>query len=259
MRFTDQIGHRIDVPTRPVRIVSLVPSQTELLFDLGLDEEVIGITKFCVHPKTWFRTKQRVGGTKTPKLDLIESLKPDLILANKEENRKEDIEHLLKIAPVWCSDILSLEEAFEMIRDVGQLVGKANASIELIGQIKEQFRALQQFKPRRALYFIWKDPLMVAGKGTFIDSVLAYAGFENAAENLNGRYPEITAEEVNALSTDVLLFSSEPFPFTGKHMEEMRSLFDAFTCLEVDGELFSWYGSRLLKTPEHLAFIQNQL
>src|ERR1700741_3198050 len=110
MHFIDQTGRKISIPQIPQRIISLVPSQTELLFDLGLDKEVVGITKFCVHPPEWFQTKTRVGGTKQLKIDLIKQLQPDLIIANKEENVKEQIEELEKHFPVWISDVNNLED-----------------------------------------------------------------------------------------------------------------------------------------------------
>jgi ABC-type Fe3+-hydroxamate transport system substrate-binding protein len=113
--YTDQLGRSIQLAAVPSRIISLVPSQTELLYSLGLDQQVVGITKFCVHPNTWFREKTRVGGTKTIKMDVIQQLQPDLIIANKEENVKEQIEELARHYPVWTSDINDLSDAFDMM------------------------------------------------------------------------------------------------------------------------------------------------
>ncbi len=114
--FTDQTGREVSIPSHPQRIISLVPSQTELLFDLGLEEQVAGITKFCVHPEKWFRSKTRIGGTKNIKSALIHQLQPDLIIANKEENVKEQVEELAAHYPVWVSDIHDLQSALDMIR-----------------------------------------------------------------------------------------------------------------------------------------------
>src|SRR5438105_265149 len=121
--FTDQLGNQLHIDQHPRRIVSLVPSQTELLFDLGLQEEVIGITKFCVHPYHWHQTKTRVGGTKDIKLEVIDQLKPDLVIANKEENTREQITSLQSLYPVWISDVNTLQDALEMIRSIGEITG----------------------------------------------------------------------------------------------------------------------------------------
>ena len=122
--YPDQTGHSINLTAIPKRIISVVPSQTELLFDIGLDEEVIGITKFCVHPEQWFRTKKRVGGTKQLNIDIINSLKPDLIIANKEENTREEISLLQSKYHVWTSDIGHLNDALCMIYDIGSITVK---------------------------------------------------------------------------------------------------------------------------------------
>ena len=111
--FTDQTGRKITLDKPPHRIISLVPSQTELLYDLGLHNEVIGITKFCVHPQEWFQHKTRVGGTRQINIDIIHELRPDLIIANKEENVKEQVEELAGYYPVWISDVKHLEAAYE--------------------------------------------------------------------------------------------------------------------------------------------------
>src|SRR6185437_6810940 len=123
--FTDMMGNKVVLNYPPRRIISLVPSQTELLYDLGLDGTVVGITKFCVHPNEWFRNKKRVGGTKTLHLNIIEELQPDLIIANKEENTREQIETLSTAYPVWVSNIQTISDGLDMIRKVGELVGKS--------------------------------------------------------------------------------------------------------------------------------------
>src|SRR4051812_11307667 len=121
-RFTDQMGNAVELEGPPSRIVSLVPSQTELLFYLGLDKEVAGITKFCIHPAEMFHSKPRVGGTKKYDFEKIRQLAPDLIIGNKEENEQKQVEELQKLYPVWMSDIRNLADALQMIRSVGELV-----------------------------------------------------------------------------------------------------------------------------------------
>lgn len=253
--FADQMGRVIEISTPPRRIISLVPSQTELLFYLGLDQEVVGLTKFCVHPRTQFKSKPRVGGTKKYNFEKIRSLQPDLIIGNKEENDQEQIEALAKEFPVWMSDILNLEEALEMIDSIGQLVGKESKAEILIEKIILQFNQLQKDisvkkeKPKTA-YFIWKNPMMVAASQTFINEMLQIAGFENIFGHLN-RYPQITEEELAAARPEVILLSSEPFPFKAKHVKEIKEICPNAVIQLVDGELFSWYGNRLLLATDY--------
>jgi len=250
--FTDQLGRDISFNYPPRRIISLVPSQTELLFDLGLDEEVIGITKFCIHPKDKFKSKAKVGGTKNINLERIRSLKPDLIIGNKEENDQNQIEELMKEFPVWMSDILVLEDALKMIEQVGILTGRTEKSELIASNIKKRFEELESVNAGnlRVAYFIWKDPYMLAGKNTFIDNILRRAGFDNAL-NIN-RYPEVSLEQLEKLNPEVIFLSSEPYPFKDEHVQKMKTKFPDSKVIIVDGELFSWYGSRLLHTPDYL-------
>lgn len=257
--FTDMMGRQVQVPFPPKCIVSLVPSQTKLLADLGLDAEVVGITKFCVHPEAWFRNKTRVGGTKQLHLDRIRALQPDLIIGNKEENVKEQVEQLAEEFPVWMSDVTDFESALKMIESVGALVGRAEKGRELSAAIRRAFSSLRQNRPAvRAAYFIWRKPWMVAGGDTFIHHMMALAGFENVFAHLK-RYPEVGAAEVKAAQPDVLLLSSEPYPFKEKHLAEARALADNCRTLLVDGEMFSWYGSRMLMAADYLANLRSQL
>lgn len=245
--FIDQTGRKISLEHTPVRIISLVPSQTELLFDLGLREEVVGITKFCVHPEEWFRTKTRVGGTKQLNLDKIRELQPDLIIANKEENVKEQIEELARQFPVWTSDVNTIEDAYQMIGQVGLLTAKEKAAAEIIQQIRNAFSELSPLKNSLLTsYLIWRDPYMTAGGDTFIHSMMEAAGFSNLFADQK-RYPEITLEELRAANCQLLLLSSEPFPFKQKHVDELQPQLPGTNIQLADGEMFSWYGSRMIK------------
>jgi ABC-type Fe3+-hydroxamate transport system substrate-binding protein len=257
--FTDQTGVSITLEKTPSRIISLVPSQTELLYDLGLDKEVAGITKFCVHPQEWFRNKARVGGTKQVKMDIIHSLQPDLIIANKEENVKEQVEELARQYPVWTSDIQNLEEALEMIKQIGIITDKETKANNIIAQIKNNFSQLTipQSKLRTA-YLIWQKPYMTVGSDTFIHAMLQSAGFENIFKHQT-RYPEITIEELHTANCELLLLSSEPFPFKQKHIDELQPLLPHTKILLADGEIFSWYGSRLLQAPSYFHQLYSML
>lgn len=254
--FIDMTGHSVEINFPLQRIVSLVPSQTELLYDLGLEDEVVGITKFCVHPASWFREKKRIGGTKSVNIDLVKSLRPDLILANKEENTKEQIQELSRSLPVWTSDIQTLNDALCMIRNVGVLTGTMNRAMAIDKEIKNSFRNLKRSpSARRVAYLIWRDPYMCAGGDTFISDMIVNMGWENVFAN-EKRYPTVDAEELRQLDIDLVLLSSEPFPFKEDHITEIGNILPNAEVKLVDGEMFSWYGSRMLYSPnyfQHLA------
>lgn len=251
MVFRDQLGRTINLDRTPKRIVSLVPSQTELLYTLGLDTEVAGITKFCVHPLTWFRTKPRVGGTKQVHIEKVKELSPDLIIANKEENLESDIHELMKICPVWVSDVETLEDAYEMILGIGQVTGRELAARQLTENIGKAFSTIKKTEAGiSAVYFIWRDPWMVAGGGTFINDMLARCGIRNVFAHLP-RYPVVTPAEIKATEARWLLLSSEPYPFSEKHIAELKEQVPGVEIRLVDGEMFSWYGSRLLQAPAY--------
>jgi ABC-type Fe3+-hydroxamate transport system substrate-binding protein len=254
---TDQMGRSLTLNTRPQRIVSLVPSQTELLFDLGLREEVVGITKFCIHPAEFYKTTPKIGGTKQFKLEVIEQLQPDLILGNKEENYADGIYALAEKYPVWMSDILNWQDALAMIRTVGGLVGKTTQALAMAAEIEAQFASLSPLQPfRKAAYFIWRKPWMVAGGDTFINEMMQKIGLHNVFASLPARYPALSAEEMAAYSPEVVLLSSEPYPFQAKHIAELQALFPKAQFQLVDGEMFSWYGSRLLYAAKYLQNLQ---
>jgi len=250
IQVLDQVGRLIQLQVYPKRIISVVPSQTELLFDLGLTEEVVGITKFCVHPEAWFRQKTKVGGTKTLKLDVIHSLNPDLIIANKEENTQEQIEVLAQQYPVWISDVVDLQSAYEMIKSIGSLTNKIEKAGEIISVIQKDFTTIQNEKqstdpkPRTA-YLIWKDPYMTVGGDTFINEMLKACGLQNVYDHLT-RYPLISIDDLQQANCQILLLSSEPYPFTEKHIAELNTKLPGTKILLADGEILSWYGSRLL-------------
>ena len=255
-KIVDQLGIELNIPVKPLRIVSLVPSQTELLFDLGLDKHIVGVTKFCIHPEG-ARTKTLIGGTKNFKFDIIESLRPDLIIGNKEENDKEGILSLRKKYPVWMSDIVSLDDALSMIRSIGELTSAQTKSETIIYSIIAGFSTLSPFPSRRCLYLIWKNPWMAAGKNTFIDSMLSTISLINCINT--ERYPQLSDQDIIALSPEVIFLSSEPYPFKEKHIQELKTLVPVAQIILVDGELFSWYGSRLMKSPSYFNSLRDQL
>lgn len=245
--FKDQMKRTIRLEEIPRRIVSLVPSQTELLYDLGLNEEVVGITKFCIYPEIWFKSKQRIGGTKSLQIAKIRSLNPDLIIGNKEENTKEQIEELLEVAPVWMSDVNTIQDAFEMIQLIGDLSEKTEEANLWLAQINSNFSKIKKnLKGKTVLYFIWKDPDYVVGSNTFINAMIESTGLINFCKE--GRYPEVKSTDVDP---DFIFLSSEPFPFKDEHIKGFQEKFPSSKIILVDGEMFSWYGTRMALFPAY--------
>jgi ABC-type Fe3+-hydroxamate transport system substrate-binding protein len=255
---TDARDRSVALDAPPQRIVSLVPSQTELLADLGLDEEVVGLTRFCVHPPRWKAEKQTVGGTKNVNVDRVRALAPDLVLANLEENTQEDVEALDAFAPVYVTDVADVDDALAMIRTVGALVGRSERAEEIAQEIERGFAGLAALPPLRVAYLIWRDPWMTVGGDTFIHDVLRRASFENVFGDRT-RYPKMTAEEIAAAEPEVIFLSSEPFPFREQHVAEIERAVPGVPVRLVDGELFSWYGSRMRLMPPYVAVLRDTL
>ena len=241
-----------------MRIISLVPSLTELLSDLELDEEVVGITKFCVHPDHWFRNKTRVGGTKAVDPEVVRGLRPDLIIANREENVKEQVEALQAFSTVHVSDISNLGGALDMIREVGGLVGREDRAGSLAEEIEEGFADLSADAPLPCAYFVWRNPWMVAGGDTFVNDMLERAGFTNVFKN-ETRYPTIDPAALAASGCRLVLLPSEPYPFKDAHKAEIHHVLPHAQIHLVDGEMFSWYGSRLRYAPAYFGALRNSL
>lgn len=248
----DQMNREVRIPEKPLRIISLVPSQTELLADLGLGKLVVGITKFCIHPIQWFdssspQAKTRIGGTKNINFEAVAALKPDLIIGNKEENSSSDIEYLEKKYPVWMSDIYTLEDALAMITQIGNITNTSSKATEIVTTlVARQAQCEAISKPKTGVYLIWNNPIMVAGKNTFIDDMLGYCGLVNAIGD--ERYPVLNWEKLKQINPEWVLLSSEPFPFNEEHVALFQKELPHSKVIIVDGELFSWYGSRLLNS-----------
>ncbi len=258
MFFTDQLNNTIELQSFPKRIISLVPSQTELLWDLGLRDELVGITKFCTHPPQLSKIVTRVGGTKSINIKKIRALNPDLIIGNKEENDQEEIKALQNEFNVWMSDIYNLNDSLQMIEKVGELVNKKTEANLLTQKISQSFSTLIQ-TPKKVLYFIWHDPFMVAGNATFIGDVLNRCGYINCLTNTNSRYPDLDIDDIKYLKPEVIFLSSEPYPFKKQHIRQLEFELPNTKIMLVNGELFSWYGSRLLQSATYLNALSNEL
>lgn len=256
------MGRKLVLPNQVNhRIISLVPSQTELLVDLGLTDQLVGITKFCIHPDNVYQSKPRIGGTKQLDFEKIRALEPTIIIANKEENEQHQIEALSKEFPLWISDIYTLEDNQQMILSLGRLFNKVEQAQHITNAINTAFKSLTTFdSPKKALYFIWKNPYMVAGNNTFINYILELLGFDNLLKNnTESRYPIIANEMLAELQPEIVLLSSEPFPFKQKHINEFQNIWPSAKIKLVDGEMFSWYGSRLIHAPQYFNQLINKL
>lgn len=240
----DQLGRTVDLPKVPERIISVVPSITELLFDLGLGDKIVGRTKFCIHPQAAL-SKPKIGGTKTLNLKAIRGLQPDLIIANKEENTKDAIDSLSADFPCYVSDIQTVDDALQMIHDMGVICSCHEKAEALIAEIINAKPVIPS-KLASAVYLIWKNPYMSVGGDTFISDMMRYAGFQNLLSD-ELRYPELNVADLTKLEPDYVLLSSEPYPFKEKHIEEIKAILPKTKPLLVDGEWYSWYGSKMLK------------
>ena len=254
MKYKDQLNREIILEEFPKRIISLVPSQTELLVDLGLEKNIVGITKFCIHPEHLLSDKTVVGGTKKVNFKKIINLQPDLIIVNKEENTEEMINELDEIAPVYISNIITIEDSLQFISDIGNLCDKKKESKQLIQEIKKALLDFTEFvknKPlRKVAYFIWNKPWMVVGSNNYINEILKLNMFENIFGTAPNRYPDVYIEYFSDLSPELkpelILLPSEPYPFKKEDIKGLKKHIDC-TIKLVDGEMFSWYGSRILK------------
>lgn len=259
----DQLGREFSVSKNPKRIISLVPSQTELLCDLNLENELVGITKFCVHPYQLKSAKTIVGGTKKVDFDKIKALKPDFILCNKEENTFEMITALEKIAPTYISEVNTIEDALDLIKNLGEILDRKTISQYLIEKINVKLNYFKEFiktKPtRKVAYFIWAKPWMVAANHTFINEMLLLNKFENIYQNKE-RYPEVDISKIKAEGNpSVIILSSEPFPFKEEHALEISTFTNRSIIIFADGEMFSWFGSRLLKSFDYFKEFHKKL
>ncbi len=254
------LGRNLILPHPAKRIVSLFPSQTYLLWSLGLDREVLGITRFCKYPSEWKQSKKRVGGTKDFHFERIAALNPDLILANKEENTKEGVEKLARIFPVYVSEVISEQDNIRWIRDIGILTGKERNAQQIIDRLNAQFQIHKKnIKPLKTAYFIWKDPYMLAGKNTFIDTMLSLNGFENIALENEARYPALSLDTIAERNPQLILLASEPYPFKEKHRLEIQKFFPRSLILNVSGEPFTWFGSYPLTAFDYFSEIRKKI
>jgi ABC-type hemin transport system substrate-binding protein len=246
-----------------MRIVSVVPSITELVYDLGLEAQLVGITKFCVQPPHLLRQISHIGGTKTLRIEAIKKLQPDLVIANKEENTKEQIEEIATFSQVLVTDVPDYHAALKMITTVGEITNTHPAANKLKLQIEAEYLSLTKLNlltksTPRVIYLIWQNPWMTVGNDTFVHSMLEILGYYNVF-SAHKRYPELSDEDIRNAQPDFVFLSSEPFPFKQKHQARLKILCPNAQIVLVDGEAFSWYGSRMLHSVSYFCSLKAQL
>ncbi len=256
--YTDQLNNTIHLTATPQRIVSLVPSLTELVVDLGAGEQLVGRTKFCIHPKHINKMCVSIGGTKNININKLHNLTPDLIIANKEENTLVQIQQLQQQYPVWISDVNTYDDALHMITGISQALNKVPQGITLINAIEHAKHQLQYSQTPQVAYLMWHKPYMAAANNTFINSMLQQAGFTNVFANLV-RYPIVTINDLQHAAPEFIFLSSEPFPFAQQHIAQLQQHVPHSKLILVDGELFSWYGSRLVQAFHYFKTLRNAL
>ena len=251
-KFVDNLSQEILINFPPLRIISLVPSITELLFDLGLNKEIVGITKYCVHHRELIKNKTVVGGVQNIDFNKINALKPDLIIANKEENDKNEIIQLSKNHSVWISDVKQFDESLRLIKNIGELTNKNETAQEINKKIIEKFynNKIAQ-KNIRVAYLIWKDPYITINKNTFVNDMIEMCGLKNVFAEKTESYPKITINEIKQAKPDFVLLSSEPYSFNMDDAKEIKKNMPSLKIKFVDGEMFSWYGSHILKSYDY--------
>ena len=263
MKFKDQLNNTIELQATPKRIICLVPSITELLVDLGLRDCIVGITKFCMHPANLRKEKKIVGGTKNINFDKIKSLNPDFIICNKEENTKTIVSQCKSITATYVSNIFTIKDTLDLIKDFGIIFFCTEKATDVSQRIENAHLGFLKFmrnkQSKNVAYFIWKNPWMVAANHTFIHHLLELNNFKNIYGTKN-RSPEIDIENLKDFNDlEYIFLSSEPYPFNDKHIKELKSKTTGTKVILVNGEYFSWYGSRLLKAFDYFKLLQNTI
>ncbi len=247
MNFTDHLNRTVEINGVPQRVVSLVPSITETLADLGLAKHLVAVTRFCKYPLELTKLLPKAGGPKNIDIDKIVDLQPHLVIAVKEENDKEQVLKLAEQVPVIVFDINSVEDAFNMLDGLGAVFDRADVTAGVINSIKQK---LEKYSPagsyKKTMYLIWKNPWMAAGRSAFIGAMMKVAGFDNF---ISGRYPQVSRQEFEKANT--LLLATEPYHFTESDRQQLLEEYPDKNVIIVDGEMFTWYGTHMLKAIDY--------
>lgn len=263
LQTTDDLGFKLELAQRPARIVSLVPSWTETLFAFGAGDEIVGLTRFCVEPADRVAGVPKIGGTKNPDIKAIVDLKPEIVIANAEENRREDIEKLRAAGiPVFTTYSRTVAAAVEAILKLGQVVGRpAEADAiarEVVREVSVIETGLGVWNRLRFRVFcpIWKNPWMAFNADTYAHDVLRMLGFNNIFAAAGERYPRVTLDETLELRPDFVLLPNEPYEFSQKDADELKPLLPPALSRRVvliDGRDLHWYGAHMASGFKRLA------
>ncbi|OJH19300.1 iron ABC transporter substrate-binding protein [Bacillus obstructivus] len=254
----DHLSRIVEYQSPPKRIISICPGITDTLYSLQLENEVVGRTKYCIFPKDKVSNASVVGGTKQINLQVIRELKPDLIIAEKEENTKEIVEELEREFPVFVAEIQSIKDAYRMIRDIGEVTNREELARTLIERIKYQFQEIPSVCGKRVAYVIWRKPYMVVGNDTYIHSVLEKLGFINPFATKSDRYPIVTIKDFQDADLDFVFLATEPFPYSDKYKQEFMKFIPNVVPIIVEGEMF-WYGPRMLEASKYFSTFLNKM
>ncbi|MEA3494417.1 MAG: helical backbone metal receptor [Bacteroidota bacterium] len=252
------ISNNFNFKDSSTKIVSLVPSITESLFYFGLKNNIKGITKYCIHPKSVTKDIPKIGGTKTVDIEKIRMLNPDIIIASKEENLKMQIETLAIDFKILLTDVNSLNDCLDLNSAFGNIFNKVNMSKELNNKIVKGFKTLNKATKKTITYLIWENPVMIVAKNTYINDIISKIGFINAFSHLD-RYPLVTDKQLTNSKSNFIFLSSEPCPFAIEHIGKYKKLCSESKIILVNGELFGWYGSRLLEAIDYFKELKNDL
>jgi iron complex transport system substrate-binding protein len=250
-----------------MKVVSLVPSITETLFELGLDDQIVAVTRWCTRPADKVQTKRMVGGTKNPKIELLAALSPDLVILDCDENRKEDaIELERRGIRTFSFFPKTVDDSIQLIRDLGEMFSVPSRAQSLVHEIEER---RQNYRPQHkfvAVVLIWRSPYMSINADTYVHSACELFGFQNAFASHTIRYPVISSSEILKADPEVVLFPDEPYPFRKRHMDAFASEFPTLRAvnngrlIHFDGSYIAWHGFGTLRAlREFPRILENQL
>jgi ABC-type Fe3+-hydroxamate transport system substrate-binding protein len=255
LTVVDALGRSLTIGRRPERIISLVPSLTEALFAFGLEQEIMGVTRFCVEPRRGVSGKTRVGGTKSVDIAKIKSLEPDLVVAGAEENSAADIAQLIEYGcPVFVTMVTSVQSAIDLLRQLATITGTTVAARPIIEEAKQALAFAQAaaagLQRVRVFCPIWRNPYMTCSRATYMADVIAVCGGRNVFDEHPERYPKVELAEIAALDPEAILLPSEPYRFTKRHKADFRALTEVTAVKNghiflIDGKMLTWYGPRI--------------
>ncbi len=244
--LADDLGREVLIPKQPRRIISLCPSVTYSLIKLGCRNQLAGRTKYCIHPKADVAGIPVIGPVQGFSMDAVHALNPDLILAVKEENAKDEVLKLSELYPVFVFDVKDVRQNAAHLLKLGLLCGREEEAAEIVRSFP---RKAMPKKSLQSLYLIWKDPWMGVGTKSYTGSVLSFFGLPQYS-HFTEAYPKLSGQDFRG--ADLIMLSSEPFPFQEHHRKELQALYPDKKIILVEGEMFCWFGASFANTEAYL-------